>query len=200
MAGSSSRSPETDTSRSRRGSHAGRPRLLLGLSFALLGWVASGCEEAGSNPADGIIEAWRKAGLMPAVFTKLEDESLRPGKCQQGKVDGVSVVLCEYADAAAARAAHNTGLAHVGETTGLALPAGKMLLVVSDPDKADPSGRKIDTISATFRDTLVPKKPAAEQPEAKADGKPGDKADGKDGDKPEAKADDKAAAPADKKK
>jgi hypothetical protein len=198
MAGSRSRSPDTDTSRDRRGVHAGRPRLLLCLSLALLGWAASGCEEAGSNPADGVIEAWRKAGLMPAVFTKLEDESLRPGKCQQGKVDGVSVVLCEYADAAAARAAHNTGLTRVGETTGLALAADKMLLVASDPDKADPSGRKIDAISATFRDTLAPRKPAEEQA--------GDKAEGT----PEAKTDDKAAggkaaggkaaAPADKKK
>ncbi|HWN67132.1 MAG TPA: hypothetical protein VNM90_05800, partial [Haliangium sp.] len=107
-----------------------------------------------------------------------------------------SVVLCEYADAPAARAAYNTGLAHVGETTGLALAADKLLLIVSDPDKADPSGRKIGAISATFRDTLAPKKPAAEggsQPEGKSGGKDGAKGDGK-------ATDGKAAAPADKKK
>jgi hypothetical protein len=154
------------------------------VGLVLLGWAASGCEEASDSKAGGVLEAWRKAGLMPSVFSALDDESLEPGKCQQGKVDGVSVVLCEYADAAAARAAHNTGLAHVGETTGLARAADKMLLIVSDPDKADPSGRKIGAIAATFRDTLVPGKPAAGEgaPE------PGDKADGK------------AAAPADKKK
>jgi hypothetical protein len=178
--------------RGRRGARM-RPRLLLCLSLALLAGIASGCEEAGSNPADGIVEAWRKAGLVPTVFTKLEDESLRPGKCQQGKVDGVSVVLCEYADAAAARAAYNTGLAHVGEATGLALAADKMLLVASDPDKADPSGRKLDSISTTFRDTLVPTKPAAEQAGAKADDKAAD-------DKTADKSSDKSAAPADKKK
>jgi hypothetical protein len=178
-----------DTARGRRGARM-RMRLLLCVSLALLGW-ASGCEEASSNPAEGIIEAWRKAGLMPAVFSALEDESLKPGQCQQGKVDGVSVVLCEYADATAARAAYNTGLAHVGEVTGLARAADKMLLIVSDPDKADPSGRKIDTISASFRDTLAPKKPAAE-----GASQPGDGAD----DKAAGKADVKAPAPADKQK
>lgn len=194
MAGLRSESPETETAWGRRGARAHR-RLLLGLGLVLLGAVASGCEEAGSNPSESVIEAWRKAGLVPTVFTALDNESLKPGKCQQGKVDGVSVVLCQYADAAAARAAYNTGLAHVGESTGLALAADKMLLVVSDPDKADPTGRKIDAISATFRDTLAPKKPAAEgaaQPEGKPEGKTDDKAADKAGDK--------AAAPADKKK
>ena len=174
----------------------GRARLLPLLALVLLGWAASGCEESGSNKADEVVEAWRTAGLMPSVFTALENESLKPGKCQQGKVDGVSVVLCEYADASAARAAHNTGLAQVGEATGLALTADKMLLIASDPDKADPSGRKIDAISMTFRNTLAPKQPAAEggsQPGGHKDGQGEIKGDGK-------AAVDKAAAPADKKK
>jgi hypothetical protein len=138
------------TSRTRGG-------VLPGLFLAtLLGLTA--CEEASSGQTDSIVAGWRKAGLTPTVFSQLEDESLKPGKCQQGKVDGLAVVLCEYADAAAAHAAQNTGLGHVGETTGLALAADKLLLVVSDPDKSDPTGRKVNQIATSFRDTLVPPK------------------------------------------
>jgi len=147
----------TQTSRARRGAHG--TRLLLGI--LLLGMAASGCEEASSNGQTGeIVDAWKQSGLMPTVFSALEDESLKPGKCQQGKVDGVTVVLCEYADAAASHAAHATGLGHVGETTGLALAGSKYLLIVSDPDKADPSGRKINAIAEAFREVVAPRKPA----------------------------------------
>jgi len=176
------------TSAIRRGRLLSGRRLLPGLLFAtLLGLTA--CEEASSGQTDSIVEGWRKAGLTPTVFSDLENESLKPGKCQQGKVDGLAVVLCEYADAAAAHASQNTGLGHVGETTGLALAADKLLLIVSDPDKSDPAGRKLNQIATSFRDTLVPPKP-----EAAAGDKAGDKA----GAATDAKAaDDKAA---DKKK
>lgn len=153
-------------------------RLLPGLVLVtMLGLTA--CEEASSGQTDSIVGAWRQAGLTPTVFSKLEDESLKPGSCQQGKVDGLAVVLCEYADAAAAHAAQNTGLGHIGETTGLALAADKLLLIVSDPDKSDPAGRKINQIAAAFRDALVP---------AKAEGAANDKAAG------DKAAGDKAAA------
>jgi hypothetical protein len=146
------------TSRGRRGARA---RLLLGI--LLLGWGTSGCEEASSNSqTNDIVDAWRQSGLMPSVFSALDDETLKPGKCQQGKVDGVTVVLCEYADAAASHAAHKTGLDRVGETTGLALAGSKYLLIVSDTDKADPAGRKINAIAEAFRETVVPRKPAGE--------------------------------------
>jgi hypothetical protein len=134
-------------------------RTLLGL--ALLGLGASGCEEASSGgQTDGIVNAWRQSGLTPTVLSSLDDENLKPGTCQQGKVDGLAVVLCEYADTAAAHAAQATGLGRVGETTGLALAASKQLLIVSDPDKADPSGRKINAIAESFRETVAPREPA----------------------------------------
>lgn len=171
---------QADSSPSRR---SVRARLLAALGLALLACVG-GCEEAGSSATEDMLNAWRQAGLMPAVFTKLESDDLRPGTCQQGKVDGVSVVLCEYADAAAARAAHNTGLAQVGESTGLAIAAGKLLLIVSDPDKSDPEGRKINAIATAFRDTHAPEKPATEG-EAKAEGESAGK-NGKAADEPAA--------------
>jgi hypothetical protein len=162
----------TRTSRSRRSAHL---RLLAGI--LLLAGAASGCEEASSGSQTGeIVDAWKQSGLVASVFSSLDDESLAPGKCQQGKVDGVTVVLCEYADAAAAKAAHTTGLGRVGENTGLALAGSKYLLIVSDPDRADPSGRKINAIAEAFGEIVAPRKPAgsaasgegkAAQPEGK---------------------------------
>lgn len=154
----------THTARTARTSGSARGmRLFAGLALlGALGLGASGCEEASSSgQTEGIVDAWRQSGLTPAVFAKLEDENLKPGTCQQGKVDGVSVVLCEYADNAAAHAAQTTGLGRVGETTGLALAAGKLLLIVSDPDKADPGGRKINAIAEAFRETAAPRQSAA---------------------------------------
>ena len=171
----------TRTSRTRRGPRL-RPRLLPGI--LLLAWAASGCEDASSSgQTDDIVNAWKQSGLMPSVFSSLDDENLKPGKCQQGKVDGVSVVLCEYADAAAAHAAHKAGLDRVGENTGLALAGSKYLLIASDPDRADPSGRKINAIAEAFREIVAPRKPAGSAaPEGKAEGKaaqPEVKTDGK---------------------
>jgi hypothetical protein len=152
----------TETSRTRRGPRVLpclRARLLPGI--LLLGWGASGCEDASSSGhTDEIVNAWKQSGLMPSVFSSLDDETLKPGKCQQGKVDGVTVVLCEYADATAAHAAHKVGLDRVGENTGLSLAGSKYLLVVSDTDKADPSGRKINAIAEAFREVVAPRKPA----------------------------------------
>lgn len=135
-----------------RCARAGRALLWMGLAALL----AAGCEEASSSDADAIVNAWRKAGLMPTMFTALEDERLKPGACRQGQVNGLEVVLCRYADAQAARAAQNTGLERVGEATGVSLAAGQHLLIVADREGDDPAGRDINTIATAFRDTLAP--------------------------------------------
>lgn len=129
---------------------------LLGVGIGLAALLAAGCEEASSSDSDAIVNAWRKAGLMPTVFTPLEDEALKPGACQQGQVNGLEVVLCRYDGAQAARAAQNTGLERVGEATGVSLAAGPHLLMVADREGKDPTGRDINAIATGFRDTLAP--------------------------------------------
>jgi hypothetical protein len=123
----------------------------MGGVVALAGLVLLGCSEESDGETAGLINTWQQAGLSPTVFLPLEVESLRPGTCKQGKVDDIETVVCRYADEAAARAAQNAGLAHVGENTGFALTAGSNLLIVADRNGADPAGRKINQVAAAFR-------------------------------------------------
>ena len=153
--------------------------------------ASAGCEEPGQAESDKILQAWRRAGLTPTVFTPLESQELAPGVCRQGEVDGLTTMLCRYADLGAARSAQAAGLARVGDATGLAIAAGTLLLIVidSDPnDPKDPSGRTLNQIATLFRDTQVP------PPDDQADNR--DRADG-EGSTDDNKADDPADDPAD---
>lgn len=124
-------------------------RTIMALGLAVL--LPMGCSEESDTESAALLDAWKQAGLSPTVFIPAELESLRPGVCKQGKVDAIETILCKYEDAAAARAAQPKGLAHVGETTGLALTAGPRLLIVADREGRDPAGRTINKIATAFR-------------------------------------------------
>lgn len=98
-----------------------------------------------------VLRLWKEAGLEPTVFAKAEEPRLGGAACQQGTIDGIDVLVCEYADEAAARKAEERGLAVVGEATGASLARGKLLLVVADRRNADPNGRRIHQITRAFR-------------------------------------------------
>ncbi|ACY14429.1 hypothetical protein [Haliangium ochraceum] len=157
-----------------------RSRALRVAACALLATVALGCEESGQNPVDSLNSAWQRAGLSPTAFGVIEDEALKPGTCHEGKVDGLYVVVCRYADDSAAHAAQNTGLDKVGDTTGLSLAAGQNLLIVVDREGGDPTGKKINAIATAFRDTYAPQ--SGDKSGGKDEGKAEGEAAGKDGD------------------
>ena len=129
-----------------------RDLLMARIAIAtLLALAACGDDASRSaSPAD-TIAAWRSAGLTPAAFAPLTGEPGLGDTCVRGTVDGVDTTLCRYADDAAARAARPAGLAAIGETTGAALIAGPVLLVVADRQHVDPSGRTINRITRTFQ-------------------------------------------------
>jgi hypothetical protein len=111
------------------------------------------CVACGSKPADpvtGVVDAWKKEGLEAGAFTKVEAGSLG-GECRVGVVAGLDVTLCQYGDAALAKASEEKGLGLVGETTGASLAQGNLLLVVADRQKADPGGKKLNQLTQTFR-------------------------------------------------
>ncbi len=148
---------------------------LVGALAALAALSIASCEESSPDPSSSILQAWRRAGLMPTVFTSLDDERLAPGKCQQGTVDGLSVFLCHYGQAAAARAAQNAGLERVGEATGLSVAAGDVLLIAIDQDATDPSGRTLNRLATVFRDTQSPTPKPGDTDEATGAAGDGDK-------------------------
>jgi len=115
--------------------------LVLGCSKDEAG--KSGPPQAGSR--DGVLEAWKKGGLTPSPFTAA---TVAFGKdCQSGTVNGVDVLLCQYPSDAEAKAAEDQALGWVGDTTGIARAAGKVLVAAADRRKADPSGRTLNQLT-----------------------------------------------------
>jgi len=93
---------------------------------------------------DRIVEAWKKGGLQPSPLTAA---TVTVGKdCQTGTVNGVDVLVCQFATPEEAKAAEPKGLEWVGEATGMSQAAGKALVAASDRRKSDPSGRTINQL------------------------------------------------------
>lgn len=98
----------------------------------------------GELSRDRVVEAWKKGGLTPSPFTAA---TVPVGKdCTSGTVNGVDVLVCQFATPDEAKAAEPKGLEWVGEATGMAQAAGKVLVAASDRRKSDPSGRTIDAL------------------------------------------------------
>ena len=101
-----------------------------------------GAGAAAAGPRADVIDAWKKGGLSPSPLTVAQ---VPVGKdCQTGTVGAVDVLLCVFPSNAEAKAAEEAGLGWVGDTTGAAQAAGKVLVAVADRRKADPSGRTIN--------------------------------------------------------
>lgn len=98
----------------------------------------------GELSRDRVVEVWKKGGLTPSPLTAA---TVPAGKdCQSGTVNGVDVLICQYATPDEAKAAEAKGLEWVGEATGMAQATGKVLVAASDRRKADPSGRTINQL------------------------------------------------------
>jgi hypothetical protein len=66
--------------------------------------------------------------------------------CQGGSVEGIDVLVCNFASPAEAKAAETGGLGWVGQTTGASQARGAALVVLADRKKADPAGRMINRL------------------------------------------------------
>jgi hypothetical protein len=130
--------------------------LVIALAVALF----AGCgKEGGKNTPqassrDAVLESWRKGGLAPSAFTAAKVDFAKD--CQSGTVNGVDVLLCEFPSDAEARTAEDQGLAWVGETTGIARAAGKILIAAADRRKADPSGRTLNQLTKLLTPSGAP--------------------------------------------
>ena len=120
------------------------PRLLSCLLLVAAIACDKGASAGGAGSRDAVIAAWKKGGLSPSPFTPA---TVTFGKdCQAGTVGAIDVLLCVYPTVAEAKAAEESGLAWVGETTGSAQAAGTVLVAISDRRKSDPSGRTINQL------------------------------------------------------
>ena len=101
---------------------------------------------------EDVLAAWKKAGQTPGEFKDV-GEKLPGGKCSAGRVGGLDATVCEFKGTEQARKAEDAGWELVGNTVGSVVVSGKALLVIADPRKEDPSGRRINELIQTFRET-----------------------------------------------
>jgi hypothetical protein len=114
---------------------------------ALLVLAGCGKTAAGDDQTGEVLAAWRKLGETPGTFEAVADRK----NCRAGRVGGLEATLCIYPDVAEARRAEGVAVGAIKDATGLALAEGKMLLVLADPARQDPSGKKMNALARTFR-------------------------------------------------
>jgi len=123
--------------------------------------VSVGCNGAKTESADHIVDHWKQAGLSSTTFSSTTTEKLATD-CWAGSTSGIETTLCRYSEGAAAKNAEKSGLAVVGNVTGVSLANGNWLLVIADRNKSDPNGKVINKIANVFRKIeLVAAKPSS---------------------------------------
>jgi hypothetical protein len=121
------------------------------LACVLLLAAACGKGSGGAGGSDAVLAAWRSSALEVGSFASVDSRGFGDASCRAGKVKGIDATLCDFKDADAAKRAEAAGLAQVQDTTGLAIADGKVLLVLADRARSDPSGKRINEIAKAFR-------------------------------------------------
>jgi hypothetical protein len=139
------------------------PFISMVAGVALLG----ACEDSSAKfeggetaKADPVAERWKSAGLELGTAKALEKSKIGDD-CIRYDIEGVTALLCDFADAKAAGEGRKRGLSWIGNATGAALVHESRLLVVADRDGTDPHGKAINKITKLFLNLETAEKPAA---------------------------------------
>ncbi|RKH60910.1 hypothetical protein [Corallococcus llansteffanensis] len=119
---------------------------MLRKGFPLVALLMAGC----SSDADDVLDAWKAAGESPSGFTDV-GEKLPGGKCKAGKVSGLDATVCIFDSAEKAKQAEETGWGLIGNAVGSTVVSGKWVLVIADPRKEDPSGRRMNVLVKAYQ-------------------------------------------------
>lgn len=112
-------------------------------ALAFLVLVAA-CDKGPTDARAPIIDAWKTGGLAPSALEVTKSDV--GTDCKAGVLNAVELMLCVYPTTDEAKAAHEKGLAWVGDATGAAKVSGTVLVVVADRRKVDPSGKTINQL------------------------------------------------------
>ena len=119
-----------------------RAALVIAISIVIAACSKDGAKGASSR--DGVVAAWKKGGLEPS---ELKAAKTDVGKdCSAGMVGKLDVLVCTFPNEADAKAAEDSGLQWIGDTTGASKALGEMLVVVADRKKSDPNGKLINQL------------------------------------------------------
>ena len=108
----------------------------------------------GTPHTDTVEGAWRSAGLAPEGFTALQPVPYGASYCEEGRVQSIDTVVCEYRDQDAL-AKGQAGLmdqwGREGGHTGVAYHSKLTMIAIVDRARHDPNGKIIHQVIDTFR-------------------------------------------------
>jgi hypothetical protein len=108
----------------------------------------------GTPHADAAIKAWQGAGLGPEAFAAITPVPYGAAYCEQGRVQTVDAVVCEYRDQDTLARGKSEMLDQWGKegvNTGVAFQTKLTLLGVLDRGRRDPNGKITSQVVDAFR-------------------------------------------------
>ena len=108
----------------------------------------------GTPHTDAVEGAWRSAGLAPEGFAALQPVPYGASYCEEGRVQSIDTVVCEYRDQEAL-AKGQAGLmdqwGREGGHTGVAYHSKLTMIAIVDRARHDPNGKIIHQAIDAFR-------------------------------------------------
>ena len=108
----------------------------------------------GTPHTDAAIKAWQGAGLSPEGFAALTPVPFGAAYCEQGRVQAIDTLVCEYRDQNALNQGKTELIAQwerEGVNTGVAYQTKLTLLGVLDRGRRDPNGKVVSQVVDAFR-------------------------------------------------
>jgi hypothetical protein len=109
---------------------------------------------SGTPQTGDVIDAMKSAGLPPEGFASLEPVPFGASYCEQGRVQGVDTLICEYADDGSLDRGKQLVHDEWGREnvqTGVTTTTKRTLLAVADRGHHDPNGKTISQILKVFK-------------------------------------------------
>jgi hypothetical protein len=108
----------------------------------------------GTAHTDAVEGAWRSAGLAPEGFAPLQPVPYGASYCEEGRVQSIDTLVCEYRDQDSLGKGQTGLLADWGRQgghTGVAFHSKLTMIGIVDRARHDPNGKVIHQVIDTFR-------------------------------------------------
>ena len=116
--------------------------------------AAAGQHVDGTPHTDAAVRAWQGAGLNPEGFAPITPVPFGAVTCEQGRVQTVDAVVCEYRDQDSLSRGKSQLMEQWGRegvNTGVAFQTKLTLLGVLDRGRRDPNGKVTSQVVDAFR-------------------------------------------------
>jgi hypothetical protein len=109
---------------------------------------------SGTPHTDAVVDAWKSAGLKPEGFALVQPIPFGASYCEEGRVQGIDALVCEYADDATLDRGQKLlkdEWGREGVHTGVSMRTKRTMMAVVDRGRHDPNGKTISQLVTAFR-------------------------------------------------